>query len=206
MSECTHSSAVIVLLAAGESRRYGGIKQLADIDGEPMVHRAARTAIATGAKLVVVAGANTEKVSAALSDLHLHIVHHAAWAEGMGGSLAAGIRYVVNQYPQTTGALLCLADQPLVDSASLCQMLERHADIPTHILATEHAGVAGPPVLFPCDCFAELGCWCGKQGAQALLKREMHRVELFASNIVFDVDTEGDLVRVRNQLAAIRET
>jgi molybdenum cofactor cytidylyltransferase len=205
MAERRDSAPVIVLLAAGESRRFGGIKQLADIDGETMVHRAARTALATGVALIVVTGANAEQVGAALSDLPLHIVHHAGWADGMGSSLAAGIRYVVDRYPQATGALLCLADQPLLESSSLSHMLDRHAEMPAHILVTEHMGIAAPPVLFPSDCFAELRHWSGKQGAQDLVKREMHRVESFASNIVFDVDTVGDLVRVRNRLAAVRE-
>jgi len=58
MTERLDSAPVIVLLAAGEGRRFGGTKQLADIDGETMVHRAARTAIATGVELIVVTGAH----------------------------------------------------------------------------------------------------------------------------------------------------
>ena len=56
------SSPVILLLAAGEGRRYGGIKQLADIQGEPMVRRAARAALGHGVPVVVVLGAHAEQV------------------------------------------------------------------------------------------------------------------------------------------------
>lgn len=195
------SAAVIVLLAAGEGRRYGGIKQLADIHGEPMVHRAARIAMGTGARVIVVTGAYAEQVSAALADLPLLVTHHLAWAEGMGSSLAAGMRVVRERFPSASGALLCLADQPLLDTTSLEKMLGRHRQMPGRILATEHGGVAGPPVLFPGNCLDELGNWSGAHGAQALLHRESHRLELFASEVTIDVDTQGDLDRVRQQLA-----
>ena len=196
---------VIVLLAAGASRRFGGIKQLADIDGETMVHRVARTALTTGAKVIVVTGAHAEKISAALADLPLLITRHAAWSEGMGSSLAAGIRHAQAHFPSATGALLCLADQPLLDGASLRQMLDRHAEMPAHILATKHNGVAGPPILFSSDCFAELARWSGAQGAKAVLKREAHRVEHLAHDRCIDVDTEDDLKRLQQRFAEIRE-
>lgn len=204
MTELIDSAPVIVLLAAGESRRFGGIKQLADIDGETMVHRAARTAMATGTRLVVVTGAHAEQVSAALSDLSVDLVHHAGWAEGMGSSLAAGIRYVVDRFPRATGALLCLADQPLLETAFYARMLDRHRQQPDRILATEQNQVAGPPALFPRDCFPELMQWSGDRGAQSLFGREAGRVELFAGQNMIDVDTPADLKHTRSRLATNR--
>ncbi|WP_458068452.1 nucleotidyltransferase family protein [Rhodanobacter sp. BL-MT-08] len=204
MTELGDSAPVIVLLAAGESRRFGGIKQLADIDGETMVHRAARTALATGAELIVVTGAHAEQVSAALADLPLRLVRHAGWADGMGSSLAAGIRVVVDHFPQATGALLCLADQPLLETSCYTRMLERHQQQPGRILATKQNGVAGPPALFPQDCFAELMQWSGDRGAQALFGREPERVEIFAWPDIIDVDTPADLEHTRSRLATNR--
>ena len=204
MTELGDSAPVIVLLAAGESRRFGGIKQLADIDGETMVHRAARTALATGAELIVVTGAHAERVCAALSDLPLHIMHHAGWADGMGSSLAAGIRIVVDHFPQATGALLCLADQPLLATSCYVHMLERHQQTPEQILATAQNGVAGPPALFPKHCFGELMQWSGDRGAQALLRREAGGEALFTWQGMLDVDNPDDLALARSRLAANR--
>lgn len=200
MDEVTTDSAVIVLLAAGESRRYGGIKQLADIDGEPMVRRAARTALATGANVVVVTGAHAEQVAAALHDLPLLITHHPAWREGMGSSLAAGIRQACQQFASASGALLCLADQPLLDATWLLQLLSRHREKPERILATRHDDVAGPPVLFPRDCFNTLMHWSGDHGAHSLLQREAQRVDFFSTSTNIDVDTPDDLIQVQARL------
>jgi molybdenum cofactor cytidylyltransferase len=195
-------SPVILLLAAGEGRRYGGIKQLADIHGEPMVRRAARAALEHGVPVVVVTGAHAEQVEAVLEELPLRITRFDGWHEGMGSSLAAGVRYLHANYPQVSAALLCLADQPLLGTALLRQMLQRHAEAPQRLLVTEQNGVSGPPVLFPRDCLAALMTCKGPRGAHALIEQEATRVERFVSPASIDVDTLEDLQRVRDLLAA----
>lgn len=189
--------AVAVLLAAGAGRRYGGLKQLAELGGEPMLRRVVRDVLATGAPLVVVTGAHAFEVEGALAGLPLLIERHAGWADGMGSSLAAGVRRACVGFPEATGVLLCLADQPLPDVTLLERMLARHRIAPDAILATEYAGALGPPVLFPHDCFALLGTWSGPRGARTLLEREAARVERFAAPDLIDVDTPEDLARVR---------
>ena len=195
-------SPVILLLAAGEGQRYGDIKQLANIQGEPMVRRAARTALTYGAPVVVVTGAYAEQVEAVLRDLPLRIVRFDGWQQGMGSSLAAGIRYVHANYPQTSAALLCLADQPLLGTAIFREMLQRQTEFPQRLLVTEHHGVSGPPVMFPRDCFAALMACSVPRGAHALIEQEAARVERLSAPGGIDVDTPQDLQRVQDWLLA----
>ena len=196
----------VVLLAAGAGARYGGIKQLAPIDGEPMLRRVARSLLEVGAPVVAVLGAHAVQVETALAGLPVSIERHTRWADGMGSSLAAGIRRVVADFPGATGSLLCLADQPLLDVAMLQHMLARHRAAADAILVTTQRGVDGPPVLFPRDCFEALSNWSGAHGARALLDREAHRVEHFATFGMTDVDTPADLQRVHEELAMHRST
>ena len=195
-----YSDAAIVLLAAGKGRRFGGIKQLAMLAGEPIVHRAARLLLETGPPLIVVTGAHAKEVKAALDDLSVHRVRNNAWQEGMGTSLAAGFRHLLEHFDTVTGALLCLADQPLLDSTLPIRMLHRHAQATDRLLAVAHDGIAGPPVLFPRDCFAELAEWSGHAGAQAMLRREALRLETFVVDLPPDIDTPADLDRAAMQL------
>jgi molybdenum cofactor cytidylyltransferase len=195
------TSPIIVLLAAGEGRRYGDIKQLVEIDGQPMVRRCARKALDHGVPVIVVTGAHAEQVEAVLDDLPLQIIRHAGWQDGMGSSLAAGIRCVETTFAQASAALLCLADQPLLGAALFQSMLQRHVEAPERLLVTEQDGIAGPPVLFPRDCFAALTVLSGSRGAYALIEREAVRVERFASTDGGDVDTPQDLQRIRDWLA-----
>jgi molybdenum cofactor cytidylyltransferase len=195
------ASPVILLLAAGESLRYGSIKQLAEIKGEPMVRRAARIALKQGVTVVVVTGAHAEQVEAVLDDLPLRLTRYAGWHEGMGSSLAAGMRYLETHCSQISAVLLCLADQPLLDPALLGRMLQRHAEAPERLLISEQNGVSGPPALFPRDCFAALMSLSGPCGAHELIEWEVVRVERFASTGSIDVDTPLDLQHVRDQLS-----
>ena len=190
-----------MLLAAGEGRRYGGIKQLAEIDGQPMVRRIACAALEHGVPVIAVTGAHAEQVEAVLDDLPLQIIRHAGWQDGMGSSLAAGIRGVDASFLQASAVLLCLADQPLLGTALVQQMLQRHAEAPERLLVTEQDGVSGPPVLFPRDCFAALTALSGPRGAYTLIEREAACVERFASTNGIDIDTPQDLQHVRDWLA-----
>lgn len=204
-SDFAADSAVIVLLAAGESRRYGSPKQLAMVQGEPMLRRTAGVAMASGAPVLVVLGAQAEAVQCALDGLQVTVIDCADWAAGMGRSLAAGASAVTRLFPEASGLLLCLADQPLIEAAMLRQLLQRHRQIPHKILACAHGETLGPPVLFPRDCIVELAQWSGSDGARAMLQRESQRVERCEIAMGADVDTPAAMEHV-NRLLAARET
>lgn len=200
MTSARHGSPVILLLAAGEGSRFGGAKQLADITGEPMVRRVARILLETDMPVIVVTGAYADDVETVLDDLPLSVARCEDWQLGMGSSLAYGVCELASMFPGASGVLVCLADQPLVDSASLSRMLQRHAQMPDRVLATEQSGTQGPPVLFPRDCFEALTLLSGPHGARAVLQNEAARTELFTSANMLDVDTPEDLRRLLERL------
>jgi molybdenum cofactor cytidylyltransferase len=194
------ASPVIVLLAAGEGSRFGGAKQLADIAGEPMVRRVARTLLETDLPVIAVTGAYADDVEIVLDKLPLSLIRCEDWRLGMGNSLAAGVREAARSFSRATATLICLADQPMLDNALIRTMLERHAAAPERILVTEHDGMQGPPVLFPHDCFAALMMLSGTRGARSLLEQHAERVEVMRADGGIDVDTLDDLQRVLTQL------
>lgn len=190
---------VIVLLAAGEASRFGSLKQLALIDGEPMVRRAALQALTCGVPVLVVLGAGAERVVPVLADLPLQTVVHDGWRDGLGSSLAAGVRAVQSTHAQASGVLVMLADQPRLGNALLAHVLALHAQSPTQIIATAQAGRAGPPALFPQVDFTALAATRGPHGARDWLHREAIRVLLvepasYGADLS-DIDTPDDLSR-----------
>ncbi|GLQ46003.1 hypothetical protein GCM10007862_10540 [Dyella lipolytica] len=196
------SSPVILLLAAGEGSRYGGIKQLADIEGEPMVRRVAKIALQRGVPVMVVVGAHADEVASTLDGLPLQIVRCEEWQLGMGHSISKGVSELIRYFPNASCVLLCLADQPLLRSSTIQALLDSHVRTPERLIATTYHGIQGPPALFPRDCFSALTSLSGSQGARLLLEREAERIEVIASDDLLDVDTEEDLKRVREQLAS----
>ncbi len=72
-----------IILAAGEAKRFGQLKQLLDYHGQPFVRAVAKTALTAGlSPVVVVTGAQAEAVEAAVQDLPVTIIHNANWQTG----------------------------------------------------------------------------------------------------------------------------
>jgi molybdenum cofactor cytidylyltransferase len=194
-----------VVLAAGGSSRLGGgaPKQLLAYGGRPLVRRAAEAALAAAtAPVVVVLGARADAVREALAGLPVRVVVNAAWAEGMSTSVAAGVRALLDATADGAGlgsaldgALLTLADQPLVDAAALGALVRAFAERRTPIVAAEYGAVVGAPALFArARLDALLALPPGDRGAGALLRgaaaHELTRVPLAAAAL--DVDTPAD--------------
>lgn len=201
MTARDHHAPVIVLLAAGEGSRFGGAKQLAEIAGEPMLRRVTRVLLRTDLPIIVVTGAHADAVEAVIDDLPLSMIRCEDWQLGMGQSLATGVRELTRAFPQASAALVCLADQPLMNDELLRTVLQRHANAPDRVLAAAQQGVLGPPVLFPRDCFDTLGRLSGTYGARDVLKEHAARVETFVFDAGIDVDTPEDMARVQAWLA-----
>jgi molybdenum cofactor cytidylyltransferase len=181
-----------IVLAAGESRRMGGInKLLIEVDGVAMVVRAADAALASGADpVIVVTGHQHEKIEAALAARAVETVHNPDYGEGMSTSLRAGLA----AFPADIGAaVICLGDMPHVDSGLISSLIAafdpargRAICVPTY------KGKRGNPVLWAARYFAEMQRLAGDVGARHLIGEHsdaVHEIECGDASVAFDVDT-----------------
>ncbi len=182
----------LVLLAAGGSRRLGQPKQLLVIDGETLVHRAARLGLATApAAAVLVLGAQAEAVRAATGDLALQAVHCDDWRQGLGASLREGLAAVP---ADCAGALVLLCDQPALNAAHLQSLLDAWRARPDRAAASAYGGVLGVPALLPRSWFAALSRSTGDRGARDLLRQHAAEVNAVpAPALARDIDHPEDL-------------
>jgi CTP:molybdopterin cytidylyltransferase MocA len=197
----SRSALALILLAAGASSRYGSPKQLLRIDGEALVRRAARSALECGAEVLVVTGAAAAEVGAQLDDLPVARIHNADWAQGMGGSIACGIRQLQHGATPPAAVIVCLADQPLIGRAQLQQLIDAHHAAPAAIVVADHGTTLGPPCLFPAAHFHELAALRGAQGARKVI--DAHRDEVVAvamPEAAVDIDTPDDYAVVLRSL------
>jgi molybdenum cofactor cytidylyltransferase len=145
---------------------------------------------------VVVSGAGQLEVEQALHGLPLQRVHNPNWPQGMGTSLACGIRAMPER---ARGALLLLCDQWRVTAEDLQGLVAAWQPVPLKAVSAEWNNdqghtVAGAPAIFPRALFARILKLQGDRGAQQLLKNFTGGTEHFnMPNAAFDIDHESDL-------------
>jgi molybdenum cofactor cytidylyltransferase len=185
---------VAVLLAAGGSRRLGEPKQLLRLAGQPLVRRAALAALGSRARrVVVVTGAEAERVEAALAGLAVECVRCSKWQDGLAASLREGVSAALAD--GEASVLLLLADQPALDAALLDALIDAHA-AGAAIAASHYGGEPGVPALFAPRFARELLALGGDRGAKALLLRERERLAAVPfPGGALDVDTPEDWAR-----------
>ena len=185
-----------LLLAAGASSRLGQSKQLLQIDGQPLVRRQARMLLALNPVcVIVVTGAEQSAVEQALHGLPVQVVHNSNWSQGMGSSLACGIRAMPER---VRGALLLLCDQWKIMHHDLLALRQSWDLAPASAVTAEWIDDSaqsqfGPPVVFPRALFSYLIKLQGDRGAQQILKRYKGGVQrIFLPAAAFDIDQPGD--------------
>lgn len=183
-----------VILAAGASTRMGTPKQLLPLDGKPLLNRAVEAALASPAwPVVVVLGANAERIRPALARLPVLIAENPAWAEGMASSLRAGIDTLRQFSRGLDAAVVALCDQPAFSAAAIAQLVAAHHATGRSIVAAHYAGRNGAPALFRREHFPTLAALTGEEGARALLNDHPHTVATVElPQMQQDLDTPGD--------------
>jgi molybdenum cofactor cytidylyltransferase len=186
----------LILLAAGQSKRFGGIKQLTDIYGQPMIchclsqYRQGDKWMSGITSGCVVLGSNAELVSQVLPDnINQYVVSY--WLNGMGYSLAQSIHNVA---VDTSHVLIGLGDQVAITQSMISQLLEQAQKHPSHIAAAQYNNGLGAPVIFPRQFFSELSQLTGDKGAKLLLQQYPQQIiSLAMPEASFDIDTPEDL-------------
>jgi molybdenum cofactor cytidylyltransferase len=161
-----------IILAAGESRRLGQPKQLLAFHGESLLARAIRLANEAGATpVLVVLGANSERIRAAIQSSHSIPVHNDHWRQGIASSIEAGVRALRVCAPEAEGVLLMGCDQPRLTTAHLRALIAAfEGQSAAAIAASSYAGVQAVPAVFPRATLAALRALRGDRGARSVIE------------------------------------
>lgn len=181
-----------IVLAAGQSRRMGGInKLLASVGGKPMVRHAVDAAREGGvAEIVVVTGHEADAVEAVLAGSGARFVHNPDFAAGLSTSVAAGIGALG---PDVDAALVVLGDMPYVTGAHLRRLIDAYAPLEGRaIVVPTVAGKRGNPILWDRRFFGAMRALSGDVGAKHLIGAHgdlVHEVVMEDDAPARDIDT-----------------
>jgi CTP:molybdopterin cytidylyltransferase MocA len=184
-----------IVLAAGAGTRFGGGKQLAELDGRPLVEHALRAmASSPVSRIVLVLGAGADDVLARVNLHGAHPVVCERWAEGQSASLASGLA----QVEDVDAVVVALGDQPLVSAEAIRRVLAARGGGVAAVRAT-YAGEPGHPVVLEHELFGRLRDVTGDHGARNVL------LSVATREVPCDDLGGGEDVDTRAQLDALRE-
>lgn len=188
----------LVLLAAGQSLRFGSDKLLHEIDGVPMLSRMLRLYAdapldAVFASRTVVLARERAAFAKEAEALGWRVVCNERPEAGQSLSVRLGTLDALQNNPD--GILFSVADQPHLCANTVLRLLEVFDASPDRIVAPIANGRRGNPVLFPSIYGAELCALTGDVGGSPVIRRHIDRlltVETDARELTdMDRKTEG---------------
>jgi molybdenum cofactor cytidylyltransferase len=188
-----------IVLAAGAAVRMGQLKQLLPFGGTTLLAHAIQQARrAAFERLVVVLGAEADRVREAIRPASVETVLNQNWQAGMGSSITTGLQYLETTDDPLSAVAILLADQPYVGSEHLLAMRELLDSTGLSVAAAEYGGKPGVPALFRRETFSLLSTLPPEAGARHLLRHSnlpMARYPL--QEAATDIDTPADFAALR---------
>ncbi|MGC8634434.1 MAG: NTP transferase domain-containing protein [Candidatus Limnocylindrales bacterium] len=203
-----------VVLAAGASERFGGVKALARLRGRPLLQRVLDAVTASGLDpAVVVLGRAADQIEAGIAWRGERIVRNPDPEAGLSSSLRAGMAALGDE---VDAALVLLADQPLVRTDVIGALVAALEAGGRPVIVPRYAAGGGPnPVLLARPAWPLVAEASADRGLGPVLQAHpglVRTVPVQGSNP--DVDTRADLLALdwgervrenREQVDRVRE-
>jgi CTP:molybdopterin cytidylyltransferase MocA len=178
-----------IILAAGESRRFGSAKQLAPLDGRPLLEHVLIAATSARLTPVLVVAPPWLTLDDASVGASAEWVRNARPELGMSHSLQLGIAALPRE---VAAAVILLGDQPTVAAGHVAALLAARGERP--IVATLSDGLPGPPVLLERSVFARAVEATGDAGLRTFIRGNPELVTAVPTRHPLpDVDEPSDL-------------
>ena len=185
-----------VIMAAGESRRFGENKLLREFDGVPLYVRAIN-AVPEGVfdRVCVVTG--YEPVAALARETGFSVV----WNDRPALGVSRTIRLGLEPLSDCDGVLFMTADQPLLTGEILHRLADAFLLEPARIVAASHDGKRGNPCLFPRELYPALLALEGDVGGSRVIKAHLDRLRLLdvPEEALADCDTAYTLQELQEK-------
>jgi CTP:molybdopterin cytidylyltransferase MocA len=175
----------------------GADKLVQEADGQPLLRRAAREAMATGLDVIVALRPDRPERARALEGLPVRKVMVPDADLGMSASLRAAVAAA----PADAPLAVLLADMPEIGAEDLAALVGAFAAAggDTVVRAASEDGQPGQPVIFPARLRPDLLALTGDAGGRDILRREAVRlVPLPGRRALTDLDTPEDFAAWRD--------
>lgn len=202
-SQNANSRVYAVIPAAGQSRRFGSVKQLHLVDGKPMLEYVLCAIGDAGIErtFLVTRREIWYQLAERWSPTVTAVMNEDPDTE-MIDSVRLGVRALQDQQTLRAGdgILICPGDLPNLTADSVAACIEAFRIDPSRIVVAAHNGRRGHPLIFTASMISSIESpLC--DGGLNQLTREFYdlvrTVDCISSGVVHDVDRTGDLPDIR---------
>jgi molybdenum cofactor cytidylyltransferase len=181
----------ILILAAGESKRMHGIKQVLPWKNTTLLGNAIEQAIQSkGNAVYVVLGANADRIAPTIAHYNIQTIENKNWKNGLGNSIACGIHFIKENQGDYDAILITLADQPLLTADYYNLLIDTYSQKVAKIIASETNNAPSVPAIFDALYFEKLSQLNQDKGAKEILLASENEVFVVRSNAnLMDIDT-----------------
>jgi len=182
-----------ILLAAGQSKRMGELKQLMPFGQSTIVEQAVDNLTGSAVdEVIVVVGYKAKDVIKAIAARPIKLVINPDYEQGMSTSVIAGLNLVQSK---VQGVMLALGDQPLVDSQTINILIEEFYNHDKGIAVPIYRGRRGHPIIFAIKYKEQLLKLRGDVGGRQIIEDhpdDVLEVAVDSESVVADFDTTDD--------------
>lgn len=191
-----------IVLAAGTSTRFGRPKQLLHLKNKCLIEWVLDAALDSRlSRIVLVLGYCRQKVLQKLGKKLRHpklqVEVNSRYENGQSSSLQLGLSKVIDSFE---AVMFLLADQPLVDAATLNMLMEYFWSADKDICVPTFAGTHGNPCIFGSCFYPQIMNITGDIGARRIIQanpKQVQEVRIQNPHFFLDVDTPADLEKIK---------
>lgn len=186
----------IAVLAAGNARRFGSDKLMADLEGAPLGLRAARNLLDIPAAAHFAVCQPKAAIAPHYTELGYDIIENSNAALGLSASLHLAVAAATKAKAQAL--LIALADMPFIGTAHIRALI---AACDGDVIASADEGQSMPPAIFPRVTWPMLLDIQGDAGARYILSQG--RSLAAPTGSLRDIDTPDDLAASKSRPLSI---
>ena len=194
----------VILLAAGKSERFNGVKLLAKLTPQNTsitLIEHALTEISTALNKV---NMNAKNMHVATGRYHAEISEKAAKIYtfdfckdadlGLGHTISQSVKNVTSQNKNVSHIMIALADQVALVADDYLALIQQFFALPNKLVCAKAGQEIMPPAIFPAAYFSELMALKGDKGAKPILYANIENLETVnITHAERDIDTQQDL-------------
>jgi molybdenum cofactor cytidylyltransferase len=140
--------------------------------------------------VIVVLGAEGERVRRVLTDEPVTFINNPAWSAGLSTSLRAGLSVVEDRIE---AIVFLLSDMPFVNADLVRTLVSKHRRTLSPLVAPRVGPRRANPILFDQITFSALHAVNGDRGGRELFQTFPHVWVEWDDSILFDLDSPEDL-------------